>query len=98
MTDKKPTKRDISKILGRRVSGWNDKRVDHNRIKLTEQLTFKEMNKLEIELITMFPNFSFVIGDVLWRPERGNKLAVTAVRFWKNPKDLLDKIIDHVNS
>jgi hypothetical protein len=83
MTDKKPTKRDISKILGRRVGGWNDKRKDHNRIKLTEQLTFNEMNKLDIELITMFPNFSFAIGDVLWKVTPRSKHIVTAIRFWK---------------
>ena len=92
------TKRHISKILGRPVMGWNDRRQSHNRIKLTEQLTFKEMVKLENELTLQFPEYRIFVGDVLWRTSPGGKHVVTAVRFWKNPKDLLDKIIDHVNS
>lgn len=79
----KPTKRDISKILNRPINGWNDKRKSHNRIKITEQLTFNEMRNLENELIFMFPDYRFVVGDVLWQSYPNCKRATTAIRYWK---------------
>ena len=53
MTNKRTpiTKKVVSKILGRRIEGWNDKRSNTNRIKLTEKLTFDEMSLLEDNLL-----------------------------------------------
>lgn len=85
MQDKQPrtkiTKRVISKILGRRVEGWNDKNEDTNRIKLTDTLTYREMSLLESELTYMFPEYRFAIGNICWRG-RSNSI-VTAITFWK---------------
>jgi hypothetical protein len=85
MQDKQPrtkiTKRVISKILGRRVEGWNDKNEDTNRIKLTDTLTYREMSLLESELTYMFPEYRFAIGNICWRGRCNN--IVTAITFWK---------------
>jgi hypothetical protein len=83
MKERKPTKRDIAKILGRRVGGWNDKRTDHNRIKLNERLPFNTMMRLESELNCMFEDYNFCVGDVIWKSHFGGKQVVTAVRYWK---------------
>jgi hypothetical protein len=83
MKEKKPTKRDISKILMRRVEGYNDKRKGHNRIKLTEQLTYREMSTLESELSHCFPEYRFAIGDIRWCIPSQPVQIVTAIRFWK---------------
>lgn len=78
------TKRVISKILGRRIDGWNDKRKSHNRIKLTERLSYNEMSKLESDLTYMYPEFRFAFGDVRWKSTwPGPARIVTAITFWK---------------
>ena len=77
------TKRTISKILGRRVEGWNDKSKMTNRIKLTEVLTYKEMSKLESELTFMYPEYRFAIGNICWRPQQRYRVIATAITFWK---------------
>ena len=79
----KITKHVISKILGRKVEGWNDKSKLTNRIKLTEVLTYREMSKLESELTFMFPEYRFAIGNICWRPQQRGRVIVTAVTFWK---------------
>lgn len=79
----KPTKRDIAKILGRRVEGWNDKNKHTNRIKLTEVLTYREMSMLESELTFMFPEYRFAIGNICWRPLQRYRRIATAITFWK---------------
>lgn len=83
MKDKKPTKRDISKILSRRVSGWNDKRLDYNRIKLCERLKQWEITLLEDQLKEQFPNYSFCVGNVRWVYQGCMTQVVTAITFWK---------------
>lgn len=77
------TKRVISKILGRRVEGWNDKSKMTNRIKLTEVLSYREMSMLESELTYMFPEYRFAIGNICWRPQMGYRRMATAITFWK---------------
>jgi hypothetical protein len=77
------TKRHISKILGRRIGGWNDKSARTNRIKLTEVLTYREMSMLESELTFMFPEYRFAIGNICWRPQMGYRVVTTAITFWK---------------
>lgn len=77
------TKRVISKILGRRVEGWNDKSSMTNRIKLTEVLTYREMSMLESELTFMFPEYRFAIGNICWRPQMRGRIVTTAITFWK---------------
>jgi len=77
------TKRVISKILGRRVEGWNDKSKLTNRIKLTEVLTYREMSMLESELTFMFPEYRFAIGNICWRPQQRGRVMTTAITFWK---------------
>lgn len=77
------TKRAVSKILGRRVEGWNDKRSNTNRIKLTEVLSYKEMSILESELTFMFPGYKFAIGNICWRPQMGGRRMSTAITYWK---------------
>ena len=77
------TKRVISKILSRRVEGWNDKSKMTNRIKLTEVLTYREMSLLEAELTFMFPEYRFAIGNICWRPNFGGRRMATAITFWK---------------
>lgn len=79
----KITKRVISKILGRRVEGWNDKRSNTSRIKLTEVLTYREMSRLEAELTFMFPEYRFAIGNICWRPQLRGRVMTTAITFWK---------------
>lgn len=79
----KITKRVISKILGRRVEGWNDKSKMTNRIKLTEVLTYSEMSLLEAGLTSMFPGYRFAIGNICWRPNFGGRRVATAITFWK---------------
>lgn len=79
----KITKRVISKILGRRVEGWNDKSKLTNRIKLTEVLTYREMSRLEAELTFMFPEYRFAIGNICWRPQQRGRVMTTAITFWK---------------
>lgn len=79
----KITKRVISKILGRRVEGWNDKSKLTNRIKLTEVLTYREMSRLESELTFMFPEYRFAIGNICWRPQLRGRVMTTAITFWK---------------
>lgn len=79
----KITKRVISKILGRRVEGWNDKTMYTNRIKLTEKLTYSEMFMLEDHLNHMFPEYKFAIGNICWRPQQRYRRIATAITFWK---------------
>lgn len=84
MKEVKPTRRDVSKILGRRVDGWNDKRRFYNRIKLTERLAYDEMQELETALDRQFPGYRFAIGNVIWYGERSlGPVSVTAINFWK---------------
>ena len=85
MTNKRTpiTKKVVSKILGRRIEGWNDKRSNTNRIKLTEKLTFDEMSLLEDNLLKMFPGYRFAIGNICWRPQMGRRRMTTAITFWK---------------
>jgi hypothetical protein len=77
------TKRVISKILGRRVEGWNDKSKMTNRIKLTEVLTYREMSMLDSELTFMFPEYRFAIGNICWRPQLRGRVIATTITFWK---------------
>lgn len=77
------TKSVVSKILGRRVGGWNDKRSNTNRLKLSEVLTYKEMSVLEAELTFMFPGYRFAIGNICWRPQLRGRVMTTAITFWK---------------
>lgn len=79
----KITKRVISKILGRRVEGWNDKNESTNRIKLTERLTYREMSQLESELTYSYPEYRFAIGNICWRAQGQYKRIATAITFWK---------------
>ena len=84
MKEVKPTRRDVSKILGRRVDGWNDKRRFYNRIKLTERLAYDEMQELETQLDRQFPGYRFAIGNVIWYGERSlGPVSVTAINYWK---------------
>lgn len=63
---KKPSRRDINKVLGRNVFGWNDKRKYGNRIKLTKLLSSAEMQLLRTELPKMYPNFKFSVEVFRW--------------------------------
>lgn len=83
MKEKKPTKRDISKILKRRVAGWNDKRLNYNRIKLTERLSHNEMQLLEEELSDMHKGYAFCCGNTLWNSMLYSSAVVSFVKFWK---------------
>ena len=86
MKEVKPTKRDVSKLLGRKVKGWNDKRKKHNRIKLTERLTLSEVQKLHDDLVFKFPDYQFLVSDVRWLSSYWcgeQSLIVTAVSYWK---------------
>ena len=87
MKEIKPTIRVVSKILGYRVSGWNDKRKSYNRIKLDKRLSYNEMSVLESELVFRFPQYEFAIGDVRWESYQlgGPRFVTTvsAIKFWK---------------
>jgi hypothetical protein len=83
LKESKPTKRDISKILSRRITGWNDKRLTYNRIKLTTRLSYDEMSDLEANLTSMFPDYTFCIGNVRWEEQKSAPRVVTAISFWK---------------
>ena len=83
MKEPKPNKRDIQKILGLRINGWNDKRSTFNRIKLTESLSHLEQRKLAAGLSEQYPNYRFAIGDIRWKPNGAPALIVTAITFWK---------------
>jgi hypothetical protein len=63
---KMPSRRDVNKVLGRNVFGWNDKRKCGNRIKLIELLSSAEMQLLRTELPKMFPNFKFSVDVFHW--------------------------------
>jgi hypothetical protein len=82
-TRTKITKRVVSKILRRKVEGWNDKTERANRIKLKEQLSYNQMQLLDDSLKGMFPEYKFAIGNICWRPQLGGCVLVTAITFWK---------------
>ena len=63
---KMPSRRDVNKVLGRNVFGWNDKRKYGNRIKLIELLSSAEMQLLRTELPKMYPNFKFSVDVFHW--------------------------------
>ncbi len=87
MKEVKPTKRDVAKILGRRIDGWNDKRNTYNRIKITERLTIDEIDSLEKELAVRFPGFDFLVTNVRWQSSWApNPVIVTAVYYNKKYK------------
>lgn len=81
MKVKRPTRRDINNILGRKIWGWNDKRLNHNRIKLTVRLTDAEQALLGTQLRLMFPSFQFIIEDFQWNSYNWRGGLVTVVRI-----------------
>ena len=87
MKEVKPTKRDVAKILGRRIDGWNDKRNTYNRIKITERLTCDEIQTLERELKERFPGFDFMVSNVRWQSTWASvPVIVGAIYFNKKYK------------
>lgn len=83
MKEHKPSRRDITKILGQQIKGWNDKRSTFNRIKLTESLSHSDQRKLAAGLSEKYPEYRFAIGDIRWKPEKYPAMIVTAITFWK---------------
>jgi hypothetical protein len=83
MKEHKPSRRDITKILGQQINGWNDKRKTFSRIKLTESLSHSEQRKLAAGLSEKYPNYRFAIGDIRWKPADDPAIIVTAITFWK---------------
>lgn len=86
---KRPNRRIINKLLSRKIWGWNDKRKNHNRIKLTTKLNVGEMSMLKRELKMMFPTFSFTVEDYTqpasyqpcsWSPLYKDK-TVTVIKY-----------------
>ncbi len=67
MKERKPTIKDVKEILCKQVSGWNDKRSYHNRIKLTVMLSDDEQYKLYTELQKRFADYKFMVGNVRWK-------------------------------
>lgn len=84
MKEHKPTIRDVSKILGKQVSGWNDKRSDYSRIKLTCKLDFADQYTLLCGLRDKFANYKFTVGNIRWNSwSFENAQIVGAITFWK---------------
>lgn len=83
MKEHKPSRRDITKILGQQFSGWNDKRATFNRIKLTVSLSHSEQRKLAAGLSEKYPEYRFAIGDIRWKSPNFPASIVTAITFWK---------------
>jgi hypothetical protein len=84
MKERKPTIKDVKEILRKQVSGWNDKRSDHSRIKLTEQLSYAEQRKLHSELRRRFDAYRFTVGNIRWKSGYfAAPQIVGAIRFWK---------------
>lgn len=77
---KRPSRRDINKILGCKVYGWNDKRSYGNRIKLDELLNESEMELLRTELPKMFPDFKFSVEVFKWH-SWGRYKFVTTIKY-----------------
>lgn len=77
------TLKTICDILGYRVEGWNDKKTNHNRIKLTEKISYSDMERLENELVSRFPEYMFAVGNVRWVGQMLYPSIATAITFWK---------------
>jgi len=84
MSKIKITKTTISKILDRKVSGWNDKRMNFNRIKLTQRLSDSERLYLENDLRCRFPEYNVNVIDVRWNYYRIATKVVTAIYIEPN--------------
>jgi len=79
---KRPSRRNINKIIGRNVFGWNDKRKHGNRIKLVERLSTTQAIKLHDELPKMHPEFKFTVEDFGWKsPGYMIIRTVTVIRY-----------------
>ena len=85
MKEIKPTIRHISKILKKQVGGWNDKRANYNRIKLTVPLSLLEQSELLCGLKELFPTYQFACGNIHWMSSHFlNPHVVFTLRYWKN--------------
>jgi hypothetical protein len=62
---------------------YNDKRKEHNRVKLMGTLTDEQMNQLKNELAHRFPNFWFQVQEGEWKTHSwsARTIPVTLVRF-----------------
>lgn len=83
MTKLKPTRRDVIDILGEHFDGWNDKRPTFNRIKLNRKVSESGKALLDKELRARFPDYAFIVRDVVWDCINWNRqFVVTAIYFW----------------
>jgi len=85
-----PTIRDIKQIITNQLGinlksflMYNDKRKEHNRVKLMGTLTDEQMNQLKNELAHRFPNFWFQVQEGEWKTHSwsARTIPVTLVRF-----------------
>lgn len=79
--NKKPTRRDISKILGRPfIDGFNDKRTFGNRIKLRELLSVHQSVILQKKLRHQFPDCRITVYTHMWKSAMCHSvIPVTAI-------------------
>ena len=84
MKEHKPTIRDVKNILGKQVSGWNDKRSDYSRIKLTRSLGIAEQYTLLSGLRDKFANYKFTVSNIRWKSSQFQHAQIVgAITFWK---------------
>lgn len=80
----KPSQRDVTRILGYSIKGWNDKRKSFNRIKFIRALTDSEQTKLVNGLTSKFPEYGFSFTKYVWNsPMFSEPRNVTAVYFYE---------------
>ena len=85
MKEIKPTIKHISQILKKQVGGWNDKRVNYNRIKLMSPLSLQEQSDLLCGLKELFPTYQFECDNVPWvSPQFTKPRMAFALKYWKN--------------
>lgn len=82
MTKTTFTKRNVKALIGDlNLTAWNDKRQNHNRIKVVIELELSKMIWLESKLNEQYPEFSFTVRKGTWAMYSRGQRPVTIVRY-----------------
>lgn len=82
MTKTTFTKRNVKALIGdQNLTAWNDKRKNHNRIKVVIELSLGKMKWLESKLNEQYPEFSFTVRKGTWAMYSRGQCPVTIVRY-----------------
>lgn len=82
MKIKEPSITDIKKILGTKdICGYNDKRKNGRRIKITSTISHDDQALIEAALSLAYPQYTVAVGNFIAKPNWGKPYVATAIHF-----------------